>query len=782
MSDPVRDPELDPLLAQLLAGFVDEAEEIAARLTLHLLELERRGGGRAFDDLARGLHTLKGSAATLGLDALSQLAHRMEDALLPLRGRSGPLPGPIADALLRSLDAFLAQLRHLAGRAAEGRDLAAAHELLAQAEQAVASAPVEPVRTDVAWRAHALRPRESPRAEPARPRAEPLAEPRAEPGRVRAQQEITPAPRPLAEPAPLAEAPRAKLSEPPAPGSEPPAPRGFDPEAPRSSEDGWRVGAAQVTGLLQEAERLRELRLRIDERRREVDRALALLNQLGPRPETAEARSQLITSSRALGADSEEAADVLASLEEGLKSITTLPIRTVLEPLRRAVRDLCRAQGKEARLAVVGAEVSLDRRVLEGLRAPLLHLVRNAVDHGLELPAAREAAGKHREGAITVRVEQQGNMLFLEIADDGRGLDVTAIRAAALQRGIATEAELAQLNDAQLQQLIFRPNLTTRTEVTQLSGRGVGLDVARTQLLALRGQIEAQSVPGQGTRFLLTLPADLGSSPVLVLRVGEQQFGLPMAAIESSCAARARDLRAGHGRMQLVHREQLIPLHDLGALLGLRQPATPADGAPLLILLRNGLRIGLAVDEVVGDKELFIRALPPEVRELATWQGAATLARGELVLVLRPDWIGQAIAEGPRAAAAGKRALVVDDSLTARAIHRSALESGGWSVHTAASGEQALEQLRASGAARYDVLVADIGMVPMDGLALTRAIRQSPAGRALPIILVSALDGEADRARGEASGADSFLSKRDCASGRLLHEVTAVLARRKGSA
>ncbi len=470
---------------------------------------------------------------------------------------------------------------------------------------------------------------------------------------------------------------------------------------------------------------------------------------------------------------------MLAQLEEGLKAITTLPVRTVLEPLRRALRDLCRQQGKEARLAVAGGEVSLDRRVLDGLRGPLVQLVRNAVDHGLERPDEREAAGKHREGAITIRIEQQGNMLFLELADDGRGLDVAAIRAAALERGVITEAELSLLNESQLKQLIFRPGLTTRAEVTEISGRGIGLDVARAQLQALRGQIEVVSARGQGTRFLLTLPADLGSSPVLVVRVGEHLFGVPMAAIGSSRAARQSELRPGPKQLQLEHREQRVPLHDLGALLRLRQPSTPANGTPILILLRHGARLAIAVDEVVGDKELLIRALPPEMREIAAWQGAATLARGELILVLRADWLvqtGTAELETPQGA---RRALVVDDSLTARALHRTALEAGGWQVHTVSSGEQALLQLRH---ADYEVMVADIGMEPMDGLALTRAIRGGSEGAAMPIILVSAHDAPADRARGEAAGADGFLSKRDCASGRLLAEVAAVIARRRGAA
>ena len=284
-------------------------------------------------------------------------------------------------------------------------------------------------------------------------------------------------------------------------------------------------------------------------------------------------------------------------------------------------------------------------------------------------------------------------------------------------------------------------------------------------------------MPGQGTRFILTLPAELGSSPVLVVRCGEHQLGLPMAAVESSRVARARDLRVGRARVQLEHQQQLLPVQDLGALVGLRQPEAPADGQPILIVHAQGRRLALSVDEVIGDKELVIRPLPMEVRDLPAWQGAATLARGELVLILRPDFLVNLEARPESGVTGTRRALVVDDSLTARALHRTTLEAAGYTVHTAASAKQALEQLRH---AAYDVMVTDIGMEEMDGFELTAAVRQRPETDGMPILLVSARDSETDRRRGASVGADGFLTKKDCVSGRLLSEVSAVIARRKG--
>ena len=737
---------LDPMMEQLLPGFIDECKEIVERLTEHLIELEKAHDQPRFDDLARGLHTLKGSAATLGLGEVSDLAHKMEDAVLPLRGRNAALPGAITDALLNTLDVFMEHLRATTAKSGLP-DLAPSYKLLESVRHAVQA--VDPGKAAAN------------NGKPAREKKDKGKE-NEEDGDKEKPKEKKSAKRETRAAAP-----------------QPAAPEPAEEETGAAEEAGsWRVRTREVIALLHEVERLREVRLRLEERRREMERASSHLARLGMLAETAEVRALLMGVQRAIGADGEEAGDIVASMEDELKAICTLPVRTVLEPLRRSVRDLCKQSGKQARLSIVGGEVSLDRRVLESLRGPLVHLVRNAVDHGLEQPDIREARGKHREGIIVVRVEQQGNMLFIEVSDDGNGLDLALIKQAARDLSIVPGAELDAMTPAQLHQLIFRNGFSTRRgNVTSVSGRGVGMDVVRNQMQSLQGHIEVQSTPGQGTRFTLTLPAELGSSPVLVVRCGEHELGIPMPAVETSLLARPAELRVMRTRVQLAHREQLITVQDLGALLALRQPEVPHDGQPLLVLQSQGRRIALAVDEVIGDRELVIRPLPPEVRDLSAYQGAATLARGELVLIVRPDWLSgfekRDVLTGTR------RALVVDDSLTARALHRTALEAAGYSVHTASSGKQALEQLRHSS---YDVMVSDIGMDEMDGFELTLEARRRSEFDAMPIILVSARDSDADRQRGAASGADGFLSKKDCASGRLLAEVQAVISRRQGAA
>jgi two-component system, chemotaxis family, sensor kinase CheA len=305
----------------------------------------------------------------------------------------------------------------------------------------------------------------------------------------------------------------------------------------------------------------------------------------------------------------------------------------------------------------------------------------------------------------------------------------------------------------------------------------VGLDAVRAAVETLQGRIEVASTLGQGTRFMLTLPVELGSSPVLVVRVFDQMMGLPMLAVEATQLTRMSTLRLSKRRTQLEYQGQLIPVVDLGARLGLRAASPPSEGQPLMVIQNGGKRVALAVDSVVGDRDLVIRPLPAEVRDVPAYQGAATLSRGELMLILRPNWLVQdpSAAASSSAAPQSRRALVVDDSLTARALHRAMLEAGGFTVHLASSGARALERVMTDA---YDVIICDLEMEEMDGEEFIRRMRQRPETRNLPIILVST--HEAARDRGRLAGADGFLSKRDCASGRLLSEVLDVMSRRGG--
>jgi len=711
------------MLQSLVAGFSGEAQEVCQKVTMDLLELEREGIdnealSKVYTRLARHLHTLKGSAASLGLQDLSSIAHKLEDALAPLRKDIQPMPRSLVDMLLHGLDLFLLRAQaHADGRGDALPDpTAALAQLVADAPPPEAAAGS--ASASEASQAHA----------PAK--AAPTAS------------QVAPAPTSIAD---------------------------------DDVDAGWRVAAPQVTALMREVERLREFRMRLEDRLRDVNKAVELLTARELLAPTARARAVLASVTAGVRSDGHEASDIVDSLEEGLKSITTRPVRTILEPLQRMVRDLSRQLGKQARLSVVGAEVSLDRRLLEKLKGAMVHLLRNAVDHGIEMPDERERAGKHHEGALTLRVEQQGNILFLELSDDGRGIDPQQVRASAERKGLITAEEGARMHETQLRDLIFRPGFSTRTDVTDTSGRGVGLDAVRAAAESMQGRIEVVSTKGSGTRFILTVPMELGSSPVLTVRAIDTAVGLPMLAVESTQLASQENLRIGRLKTQVDYNGQLVPVVDLGARLGLRASAPPSEGQPLIIVQSGGKRMALAVDAVVGDRDLVIRPLPAEVRDVPAYQGAAILSRGELLLILRPGWVVAEAAPTTVAMPQSRRALVVDDSLTARALHRAMLEAGGFTVHLAASGARAMERLQTES---YDVIICDLEMEEMNGTEVIAKLRGQQETRNIPVILVSANDSAGARARGLSAGADGFLSKRECAAGRLLSEVLDVMSRR----
>ena len=540
-------------------------------------------------------------------------------------------------------------------------------------------------------------------------------------------------------------------------------------------EGGWKVDAKQVIRMMQEVERLREIRLRLSDASARLGQVLADRKFSQGMAGTADLEGILFSLQNSLVFNTEETANLVESLESHLKDISMLSFDTVAQPLHRQVRDLTRRFGKQANLSIVGGEILLDRRVLEGLKGPLVHLIRNALDHGLETPEKRDSLGKHREGSLVVRAEQQGNLLFLEVADDGQGIDTEKIRREAVRRQLFSKEEAALMGEGQLRQLLFHPGFSTKEEVTSVSGRGVGLDVVKTQVAAFKGTVEIQSNLGQGTRFIITLPLELGSSPVLLLGVGPHLFGLPMLSAQNIVRAHPEALHITQDHWTLEYEGRSIPLRDLGALLHIRLAKKPEAGKPILIIPTGGLELALLVDRVAGDENLVLHPLPAEFENVEAFQGAGLLPSGELMLILKSGWFSKL--EEHHDPFKGKlKVLVVDDSLTARAMHRNMLESAGYLVHGASSARQGLELIESS---TYDVVLCDINMEEMDGLDFTRILRADLKTRHLPVILVSAKDDEKNIEGYLSQGADAFLSKKDCTSGRLLSEVSKVLQTRR---
>jgi two-component system chemotaxis sensor kinase CheA len=441
-----------------------------------------------------------------------------------------------------------------------------------------------------------------------------------------------------------------------------------------------------------------------------------------------------------------------------------LPFAEATSALAATAEDLARGSEKEVEVALAGGEVELDRAIVDALRPPLLHLLRNAIDHGIEPRAVRERAGKPPRGRLAISALHRGDAVDVTVADDGAGVDVEGVRAAARARGLP-EPERAE--DAY--RLLFSPRFSTAAAVTTVSGRGIGLDAVRAAVEALYGTIAVASAPGAGTRFTLTVPISASTLRVVVLRAADRVFAVSAVAVERIARVRGGELLRAGGHAYLPGGATRAV--ELGALLGLRgeawragrREAAPAAGFAVVVrALATGL--ALLVDAVLGIHDIVVEPLGRRVRATPR-VGGGFAWDGSIGLLLKLDGLveqglDRAAAPPPSAAepraGAAPRVLVADDSLTTRTLVKTILEAAGYRVLVALDGAHAWRILQAEGA---DAVVSDVEMPELDGVGLTEAIRAAPRLRGLPVILVTSRGSELDRVRGLAAGADAYIVK-----------------------
>ncbi len=490
--------------------------------------------------------------------------------------------------------------------------------------------------------------------------------------------------------------------------------------------------------------------------------------------------AQANTLYRQLANDTMRMSLIIDELQEEIKRVRMLPLRTITAIFGRMVRDLAREQGKQINLTILGGETELDKRVLEQIKDPLIHLLRNAIDHGLEKPQFRQQAGKPAEGQITLLASQQGHNIVITVSDDGNGLDLAAIRLAAVRRGLRSLAEADKMSDTEVANLIFDSGLSTSKIITDLSGRGVGLDVVRQNVEALQGVLDVSSAPGQGTTFTLTLPLTLASSHGLLVRSGEQTFALPLTTVERMLQIKASDIASVSGREAITYQGRPVALARLVDLLELPLSSQNSDRVTIVIIAVAEKRLGLIVDDLVGEQEIVIKNLGKQLAKVGGLAGATVLGSGQVVLVLHAaDLIKLAarayartlITTGPELHQPDERktVLVVDDSITTRTLEKNILEAAGYQVKLATDGEEALAVLVADGLPH--LIVSDITMPRLDGFDLTYRIKHDSRYADIPVILVTSLDSPADKARGIEVGADAYIVKSRFDQGSLLETI-----------
>jgi two-component system chemotaxis sensor kinase CheA len=472
---------------------------------------------------------------------------------------------------------------------------------------------------------------------------------------------------------------------------------------------------------------------------------------------------------------------LIEDLEQEVMAARLLPISTLFTNLPRAVRDLARDVGKEVNLALLGETTELDRKVIEALNDPLLHMIRNAVDHGIELPDEREAAGKPRQGAIEVSAQAFGAYAEVTLRDDGRGMDPQRLREAAVRKGLLSHDAATVLTDQEALELIFMPGFSTAQMITDISGRGVGMDVVRTNIQELGGQVQIESRPGMGTTIVLTLPLTLVTTRVLLVEIGGQMFGLPASGCRGSLWAYPDGVRSIEGRAMLPYEGRLAPILRLADLLDVAgaQPFPSRHRTPTVIIGSAQRPLALLIDRLIDEREVVVKPLGVLMERQRRFSGAIQLGDGRLVLLLNPMALaqtarGMALARplARRDATRHSRLLVADDSFTTRELIRSILQSAGYEVTTAVDGLDALDKLRA---APYDLVVSDVEMPRVDGFQLTTQIRRDLGLIDLPVVIITSLASETHRRRGLEAGAQAYIVKSQFDQGNLLETVRQLL-------
>lgn len=574
-------------------------------------------------------------------------------------------------------------------------------------------------------------------------------------------------------------------SPPPIPPTPEQAPDLAPPAAPKPEAfriETMRVDPKNLDTLLTQAGELTVTKIRIAHRLTDIDKLLDYCEewtkvvhsaqapfisnrQISPRLESLqEMLSQLRTSAYE---DSARLDFVTDKLESGIRTLRLLPMSTLFMLFPRLVHDLARDQHKEVELLIEGEEAVADKRVLEEMKDPLMHILRNAIDHGIETPELREQMGKARTATIRIKASQTPNAIILEVNDDGRGLDIGEIRHTALTLGMHSEQELAGMSEAQIQALILTPGFSTSSFITEISGRGVGLDVVRNKVEQLKGTLQLESSPGKEMTLRLHLPISLATVRVLIVATQGSHYALPVETVQFSRKVALNETYLIEGRQTVSIDAQPTSVSRLDELLELPVPRVRNSQSTVtcVFLTVGDERFGLIVDEVIDELEVVMKPQSKLLKRVRNLSGATILDTGEVCMVLNPQDLlktlcKRSVASAPAAAtkpeSTKKVLLLAEDSITTRVQEKRILEGAGYEVVTAVDGADAFNKLSTRS---FDAVVSDVMMPNMTGLALAQKIRTDSKHAELPIILVTSMASEEDQRLGLEAGANAYIAK-----------------------
>ncbi|MBI5444918.1 MAG: response regulator [Deltaproteobacteria bacterium] len=712
--------------------FLEEAAEHCASLGSALVRLEEDPRDReTLDEIFRAAHTIKGSARMMGFAAVSETAHRVEDLLDAVRSGTVPFEQTLSELLFEAIDAIAGLLDRIS---AGSPDREPPSELLIRLAAALGRGP-------------------------SRGGGE-----TAESGGSRPQEEPVPD----------------------APGG----PSRRKPAAP----DTVRIGAEKLDDLIRlmgeivsAQQQNRQILGELRELVRLSDANLARARARGAVEERETAAALLHASAKELSARARDAASLqeilVGELQERSLRMRMLPLATVFETFPRTVRDLAAAAGKAVEVVLEGGETELDRKIIEKLGECLLHMIRNSVDQGIEPPAERLAMGKSERGRLSLTAGYEAGSVVVRLSDDGRGISTERLREKALQRKLFDEQTLGKMPRSELLELIFLPGFSTSAIISDLSGRGVGMDVVKRNIPEeLKGSIAIETEEGKGTSFVMRLPPTLALFRLLLFKTGGRAFAVPALAVREVHSVRSSEVVQVLDRWALRRRGRLVPLERIDTLLGLRAAQGKGGGGEekyLVVEVAAGEReLGLVIDELLTEADMVVKPLPLHLKNVELVSGATIGGRNELIQVLSVPALIRAARGNPEEARergdspAPHREpasiLVVDDSLNTRELEKSILEAHGYRVVLAGDGEEALAKTRET---LFDLVVTDVEMPRLDGFSLTERLRGDERYRDVPIVIVTSRSKDEDRRRGIDVGASAYIVKGDFGQSNLLETV-----------
>jgi two-component system, chemotaxis family, sensor kinase CheA len=754
--------------AELRDIYKSATTERLQKLEATVIHLEKHPSDRAqLETFLREAHTLKGDSRMLGVKDVETLTHQIEDCMVAVKRGERVITPDLCDRIYHGIDA----IRKLVREAVTG-EKAGVNVFLVLAQLMGAQSNGNEVSKEKDNKAEEF---------PSFDESLFSIEPESHPQPV-AIQEI-------------------KIAS----NSKPPQEASLSPTTEGESIDTIRVEASKLDALMRQAGELNIAKLRVARRLTDIEELLKLydewsrdtsvnrsalrqlqndlqnghLKQVQDFWKRSELRLEKLGNlmdelKAAAYEDTTSLESITNELESGIQNLRLLPLSTIFNLFPRMVRDLAKQQGKQVKLEIEGGQTRVDKRIIEEMKDPLLHILRNAIDHGIETPQERESKGKLGRAIVRLRGYQSGNDIVIEIIDDGRGLNIEAIKQTALQHGIVTTEELDKMSMTQIQSLIFSPGFSTRTEVTEISGRGIGLDVVRANVERLKGNIQVESVSGKGCEFRLRLSTNLATTDVLIAEVAQTPYAVPLEFVEQMVLISRQEIFALEGSQTITFGGQPVSVVWLADILELpvttpTSPKAASSTAKIIscIILKIGTeRLGLLVEALRDRQEIVLKPQSKLLKRVRNISGATILGDGQVCMVVNPqDFLksvqkgrGSIVAKTVEEARSKNKLLLVEDSIIIRTQMKRLLEGAGYDVAIAVDGLEGLNKLRGG---NFDAVISDVEMPKMNGLTLTAKIRQLSEYRELPIILVTTLASDEDKRRGAEAGANAYLTKGD---------------------